>query len=89
MTWVQRLKRVFNIDIETGRGRVVYQYKQPFRDGLTHVALEPLPTYKLIQFRTWPTAAISDAEKYTCRMAALWPAPEYRFLSLQTPESDQ
>ncbi len=36
------------------RGRVVYQYKQPFRDGSTHVVLEPLPTYKLIQFRTWP-----------------------------------
>ena len=25
-----------------GRGRVVYQYKQPFRDGSTHVILEPL-----------------------------------------------
>jgi hypothetical protein len=25
-----------------GRGRVVYQYKQPFRDGSTHVVLEPL-----------------------------------------------
>jgi hypothetical protein len=24
------------------RGRVVYQYKQPFRDGSTHVVLEPL-----------------------------------------------
>jgi hypothetical protein len=24
------------------RGRVVYQYKHPFRDGSTHVALEPL-----------------------------------------------
>jgi hypothetical protein len=25
-----------------GQGRVVYRYKQPFRDGSTHVALEPL-----------------------------------------------
>jgi hypothetical protein len=25
-----------------GRGRVVYQYKHPFRDGSTHVILEPL-----------------------------------------------
>ena len=25
-----------------GRGRVVYRYKQPFRDGSTHVILEPL-----------------------------------------------
>ena len=25
-----------------GRGRVVYQYKHPFRDGSTHVVLEPL-----------------------------------------------
>jgi hypothetical protein len=25
-----------------GRGRVVYQYKQPFRNGSTHVVLEPL-----------------------------------------------
>jgi len=24
------------------RGRVVYRYKQPFRDGSTHVVLEPL-----------------------------------------------
>jgi hypothetical protein len=24
------------------RGRIVYQYKQPFRDGSTHVILEPL-----------------------------------------------
>jgi hypothetical protein len=26
----------------TDRGRVVYQYKHPFRDGSTHVLLEPL-----------------------------------------------
>jgi hypothetical protein len=25
-----------------GRGRVIYQYKHPFRDGSTHVVLEPL-----------------------------------------------
>jgi len=25
-----------------GRGRVVYRYKQPFRDGSTHVVLDPL-----------------------------------------------
>ena len=25
-----------------GQGRVVYHYKQPFRDGSTHVVLEPL-----------------------------------------------
>ena len=25
-----------------GRGRVVYRHKQPFRDGSTHVVLEPL-----------------------------------------------
>ena len=25
-----------------GQGRVVYRYKQPFRDGSTHVVLEPL-----------------------------------------------
>jgi hypothetical protein len=25
-----------------GQGRVVYQYKHPFRDGLTYVVLEPL-----------------------------------------------
>jgi predicted RNase H-like HicB family nuclease len=25
-----------------GRGRVMYRYKQPFRDGSTHVLLEPL-----------------------------------------------
>ena len=25
-----------------GRGRVVYRYKQPFRDGSTHVVLQPL-----------------------------------------------
>jgi hypothetical protein len=25
-----------------GRGRVVYQYKHPFRDGSIHVVLEPL-----------------------------------------------
>ena len=25
-----------------GRGRVVYRYQQPFRDGSTHVVLEPL-----------------------------------------------
>lgn len=37
-----------------GRGRVVYQYKQPFGDGSTHMVLEPLPTYELSQFRTWP-----------------------------------
>ena len=24
------------------RGRVVYRYRQPFRDGSTHVVLEPL-----------------------------------------------
>ena len=29
----------FSVD---GRGRVVYQYRQPFRDGSTHVVLEPL-----------------------------------------------
>jgi hypothetical protein len=40
------------------------------------MALEPLPTYKLIQFRTWPIPAISDAEIYTYRMAALWAEPE-------------
>jgi hypothetical protein len=28
-----------NVD---GRGRVVYRYKHPFRDGSTHVVLEPL-----------------------------------------------
>jgi hypothetical protein len=25
-----------------GQGRDVYRYKQPFRDGSTHVVLEPL-----------------------------------------------
>jgi hypothetical protein len=25
-----------------GQGRVVYRYKRPFRDGSTHVVLEPL-----------------------------------------------
>ena len=31
-----------------GRGRVVYQYKQPFRDGSTHVVLEPLLIAKIL-----------------------------------------
>jgi hypothetical protein len=25
-----------------GQGRLVYRYKRPFRDGSTHVVLEPL-----------------------------------------------
>ena len=33
-----------------GQGRVVYQYKQAFRDGSTQMALESLPTYKLSQW---------------------------------------
>jgi len=45
-----------------GQGRVVYRYKQPFRDGSTHVVLEPLPIYKLSQFRTWPTTVIHASE---------------------------
>ena len=46
-----------------GRGRVVYQYKQPFRDGSIHVVLVlvPLPTYKFSQFRTWPFGELSHA----------------------------
>jgi hypothetical protein len=37
-----------------GQGRVVYQYKHPFRDGSTRKALlGALPIYKLSQFRTW------------------------------------
>jgi hypothetical protein len=41
-----------------GRGRVVYQYKQPFRDGSIHVVLEPPLTYELSQFRSWPVSEI-------------------------------
>jgi hypothetical protein len=28
--------------LAVNQGRVVYQYKHPFRDGSTHVVLEPL-----------------------------------------------
>jgi hypothetical protein len=46
-----------------GRGRVVYQYKQPFRDGSSRKALSgALPIYKLSQFRTWPTAEKSGVK---------------------------
>ena len=38
MPWGIATKRL-SID---GQGRVVYRYKQPFRDGSTHVILEPL-----------------------------------------------
>ena len=38
MPWGIATKR---LSVDT-RGRVVYQYKQPFRDGSTHVVLEPL-----------------------------------------------
>ena len=41
-----------------GRGRVVYQYKPPFRGGSTQVVLEPPPNYELSQFRFWPLIAI-------------------------------
>ena len=68
-----------------GRGRVVYQYKQPFRDGSTHVVLEPLdfiarlaalvprqlPTYESSQFRSWPTAVIDSSKIRGWRTTAL------------------
>jgi hypothetical protein len=56
-----------------GWGRVVYQYKHPFRDESTRKALLwALPIYKLSQFRTWPGAVISSDEIRTNSMTAIW-----------------
>jgi hypothetical protein len=38
-TWNWIFRTPENVD---ARGRVVCRYKQPFRDGSTHVVLEPL-----------------------------------------------
>ncbi len=55
-----------------GRGRVVYRYKQPFRDGSTHVVLEPLDfmyrMYGMPRAQGCAGAAIA-------RLAALVPRP--------------
>lgn len=59
-----------------GRGRVVYQYKRPFRDGSTHMVLEPLPTYELSQFRLWP-----DGEQHVAHRALAASDPKRTFRS--------
>jgi hypothetical protein len=43
-----------------GQGRVVYRYKQSFRDGSTFVVLEPLLKYLLGHFRLWPFSALKS-----------------------------
>ena len=37
-----------------GQGRVVYRYKQPFRDGSTRAKLQPRHQCEQIRFRYWP-----------------------------------
>ena len=54
-------------------GRVLYRYKRPFRDGSTHVVLEPLPTCELSQFRSWPEAESLGSQRFE---SALHPTAE-------------
>ena len=63
-----RVSWIFSLDFPVdGWGRVVYQYKHPFRDGSTHVVLEPLPTYKLIQFHNDPKGCSNlRADEHHC-----------------------
>ena len=51
------------------RGRVVYRYKRPFRDGSTHVVLEPL------DFMPQGTLSIAARSHLVARLAALVPRP--------------
>ena len=39
------------------QGRVVYEYKQPFRDGSTHVVLETTRIKTYCEFHSWPIVA--------------------------------
>ena len=54
------------------RGRVVYQYKHPFRDGSTHVLLEPLDF--MFRKNSMPRAQ-GCAGAAIARLAALVPRP--------------
>jgi hypothetical protein len=54
------------------RGRVVYQYKNPFRDGSTHVVLEPLDF--MYRMYGMPRAQ-GGAGAAIARLAALVPRP--------------
>ena len=51
-----------------GRGRVVYRYKQPFRDGSTHVVLEPLDFMYRMYGMPWAQGCAGAA---IARLAAL------------------
>jgi hypothetical protein len=42
----------------------------------------------LIDVRLWPTAAISSAEIYTCRMAAFWTGAELSLVGLHMAACD-
>jgi hypothetical protein len=55
-----------------GRGRVVYQYKQPFRDGSTHVVLEPLDFMAglAVLVPTW-----ADVERLMLDRSGSWRSP--------------
>ena len=53
-------------------GRVVYRYKQPFRDGSTHVVLEPLDF--MFRMNGMPRAH-GCAGAAIARLAALVPRP--------------
>jgi hypothetical protein len=55
-----------------GRGRVVYRYRQPFRDGSTHVLLEPLDF--MFRMNGMPRAR-GCARAAIARQAALVPRP--------------
>jgi hypothetical protein len=67
------------------RGRVVYRYKQPFRDGSTHVILEPLDF--MFRMNGMPRAQ-GCAGAAIARLAALVPRPRFnltRFHGLFAP----
>ena len=55
-----------------GQGRVVYRYQQPFRDGSTHVVLEPLDF--MFRMNGMPRAQ-GCARAAVARLAALVPRP--------------
>jgi hypothetical protein len=70
------------------QGWVVYHYERPFRGGSTHVVLEPLQECRLRQFRSWPLAAISNAEIRGNRIAAFGWIAELRLKQLPIAASD-
>jgi Putative transposase len=69
------------------RGRVVYQYKHAFRDGSTHVVLEPLDF--MFRMNGMPRAQ-GCAGAAIARLAALVPCPRLNLTRFHSAgESDR